>query len=419
MSAFGKSNIYPESEHAVHTVWSFAQYGCETLIFLLTGVLIGVNMLGGEPTITKSDWIRMFLFWILMNCVRFLMVGMFLPILRNTGYGLTSKEFYVVVWGGLRGALGITLALMVAVDNELPIRLRELTLFYMSGMATMTLMINGTTCKALVQYLELIEEPAVKSKILKLSVQQLITSAEEKKKQLENNKYMNLADWKIVEGLVGLSELEALVEEKDAKLKIDQNGRRTYDFLSEAEVHGETRFRLLRTFQSLIWERFEQGHLGSEAARMLEESCNIALDNVKGQMLLWNNCYLNFTQFKTIQFFFRIQDWPLLGRLSKSFITRHLSFIYEVTTNFIICANEAKEIQENSPIKNDWLKSVVEELENDVAKAEEYQYSLLSTFDNIVEAIHTKRASITILEHYKHFIIDYKNKGYIDDADYA
>ena len=44
---------------------------------------------------------------------------------------------------------------------------------------------------------------------------------------------------------------------------------------------------------------------------------------------------------------------------------------------------------------------------------------MLSTFDNIVEAIHTKRASITILEHYKHFIIDYKNKGYIDDADYA
>lgn len=78
------------------------------------------------------------------------MVGMFLPILRNTGYGLTNKEFYVVVWGGLRGALGITLALMVAVDEELPIRLRELTLFYMSGMAALTLIVNGTTCKALV-----------------------------------------------------------------------------------------------------------------------------------------------------------------------------------------------------------------------------------------------------------------------------
>jgi hypothetical protein len=84
--------------------------------------------------------------------------------------------------------------------------------------------------------------------------------------------------------------------------------------------------------------------MGGEAARILEETCNIAHDNLKAPMMLWNNCYLNFTKFKTIQYFFKIQDWPLIGRLSKSFITRHLSFIYEVTTNFIICANEAKEI---------------------------------------------------------------------------
>lgn len=84
--------------------------------------------------------------------------------------------------------------------------------------------------------------------------------------------------------------------------------------------------------------------MGDEAARILEETCNIALDNVKEPMQLWANCYLNFTQFKTIQYFFRIQDWPLIGKLSKSFITRHLSFIYEVTTNFIICVNEVKEV---------------------------------------------------------------------------
>jgi hypothetical protein len=41
----------------------------------------------------------------------------------------------------------------------------------MSGMATLTLLVNGTTCKALVNYLELIEEPAVKKKILTLSIQ--------------------------------------------------------------------------------------------------------------------------------------------------------------------------------------------------------------------------------------------------------
>ena len=45
-SAFGKTSIYPMSEHAVHVCWSFAQYACETLIFLLTGIIIGIQMLG-------------------------------------------------------------------------------------------------------------------------------------------------------------------------------------------------------------------------------------------------------------------------------------------------------------------------------------------------------------------------------------
>ncbi len=53
----------------------------------------------------------------------------------------------VLVYGGLRGALGLTLSLMVGVDKELPHRLRELTVFYMSGMACLTLLINGTTCR--------------------------------------------------------------------------------------------------------------------------------------------------------------------------------------------------------------------------------------------------------------------------------
>lgn len=45
MSAHGRTKIYPESEHSVHTVWSFVQYGCETIIFLLTGIIVGKEMI--------------------------------------------------------------------------------------------------------------------------------------------------------------------------------------------------------------------------------------------------------------------------------------------------------------------------------------------------------------------------------------
>ena len=56
----------------------------------------------------------------------------------------------MLVYGGLRGALGLCLSLMVGVDQELPVRFRHLTVFYMACMAALTNLVNGTTCKPLV-----------------------------------------------------------------------------------------------------------------------------------------------------------------------------------------------------------------------------------------------------------------------------
>ena len=100
-----------------------------------------------KSTITALDWFKLIIFWIMCHVMRLIMIVTFLPFLRNTGYGLTKKEFIVLVYGGLRGALGLTLSLMVGIDRELPQRLRELCVFFMAGTAVLTLLINGTTCK--------------------------------------------------------------------------------------------------------------------------------------------------------------------------------------------------------------------------------------------------------------------------------
>lgn len=45
MSAIGKTKVFMKNEHTVHTIhtiWTFIQYVCETIIFLLTGVIVGV-----------------------------------------------------------------------------------------------------------------------------------------------------------------------------------------------------------------------------------------------------------------------------------------------------------------------------------------------------------------------------------------
>jgi NhaP-type Na+/H+ or K+/H+ antiporter len=73
-----------------------------------------------ESTITFADWLRMFLFWFLMIALRAVMVLTFYPLIKGTGYGLSKTEFVVLVYGGLRGALGLCLSLIVGFDEELP-----------------------------------------------------------------------------------------------------------------------------------------------------------------------------------------------------------------------------------------------------------------------------------------------------------
>jgi hypothetical protein len=47
---------------------------------------------------------------------------------------------------------------MVGVDEAFPMRLREITVFNMAGVACLTLLINGSTCGSLVAYLKMIPE---------------------------------------------------------------------------------------------------------------------------------------------------------------------------------------------------------------------------------------------------------------------
>ena len=97
MAAFGKTRINAESEHAVHTFWKYAVYCAETIIFLMAGIIIGIKVLLGEKErdalpITEEDLFKLFGLYLCMTVCRFLAIGVFMPILKRQGYGLTWKE---------------------------------------------------------------------------------------------------------------------------------------------------------------------------------------------------------------------------------------------------------------------------------------------------------------------------------------
>ena len=86
---------------------------------------------------------------------RFLTIAMFMPFLTRCGYGLMWKEVIVLSYGALRGAVGITFALIVSKDDDLPKTWKDIIIFHMCGMSVLTLLLNGTTISLLLRGLGL------------------------------------------------------------------------------------------------------------------------------------------------------------------------------------------------------------------------------------------------------------------------
>ena len=60
--------------------------------------------------------------WVLMVFSRFLMKMILSPLLAYFGTTISSNETSIFVWGGVRGGLSLTIAMMIMVDPLIPAR---------------------------------------------------------------------------------------------------------------------------------------------------------------------------------------------------------------------------------------------------------------------------------------------------------
>jgi NhaP-type Na+/H+ or K+/H+ antiporter len=99
MTYSGKTKISVESQHALHHIWGYIGFCAETLIFILSGIIIGDRFLGGQyydPNSTNdirqldaSDVIKVFIAYVILHFIRFFCILIFWPFLKNMGYGMT------------------------------------------------------------------------------------------------------------------------------------------------------------------------------------------------------------------------------------------------------------------------------------------------------------------------------------------
>ncbi|CAL1297056.1 unnamed protein product [Larinioides sclopetarius] len=171
-----RMSISPESEGLIHTDWRLLSVYANTLIFVIVGVLISVHL---SMHYDSKDALLVFATYFVLTVLRcstelsrqtvevsrlrrrvdvmvlcsvasriFATVSVDINGRPCTGYGLTWKESIVLAWGGLRGAVGVALAL-IFVSNPKIEKSEDTSkvLVQVSGIIILTLIINANTVK--------------------------------------------------------------------------------------------------------------------------------------------------------------------------------------------------------------------------------------------------------------------------------
>eukprot|EP00927_Polykrikos_kofoidii_P023931 TRINITY_DN21866_c0_g1_i1.p1 TRINITY_DN21866_c0_g1~~TRINITY_DN21866_c0_g1_i1.p1 ORF type:complete len:949 (-),score=162.74 TRINITY_DN21866_c0_g1_i1:93-2939(-) len=128
----------------IRLVWHTVEFTANTIIFILAGLLFG--HVYTRDHINSRDIIFVFVSYTFVMLTRVVMLAMLYPFLQRAGPRVSMGEFAVMGWSGLRGAVGLLMA--VIVDHSQSERFREETssriMFHVGGIAALTLLVNGT-----------------------------------------------------------------------------------------------------------------------------------------------------------------------------------------------------------------------------------------------------------------------------------
>jgi len=284
------------SKTALRTVWEAIEFMGNTIIFLLAGLLFA------NLCLTRQDHLQwMDVFWLLVLyptviIIRAMMLALLWFPLRMVGTPIDWREGVIMIWSGLRGAVGLAMAIIVDREPEIPVRMGSRVMFLVGGMAGLTTVINATTTPLLLKALGLSKTHSVKERVLQRFRNRMADETEKEfKRLLERPVDFSRANAVIVREMVpDLKEAHTQIEFQDDMViertatmpGQDPKGNREGDKQLE-RICRETFLQLLQTH---YWNFVHEGILArsSKAARLLLNSVNEALDNSNHCLDDWN-----------------------------------------------------------------------------------------------------------------------------------
>lgn len=171
----GRTRMSPPTFEYLSSAWGQFGFWANSLIFLFAAMLIP-RLMG------TADWkmlVLVLVVFVATLVARAIVVFGLLPLLGMTRLGTTVSGPYktVMLWGGLRGAVSLALALAVTEHSLVSEELRQFIAVVTTGFALMTLFVNGITLRPLIGMLKLNElspvERTIRNQVLVVALEDL------------------------------------------------------------------------------------------------------------------------------------------------------------------------------------------------------------------------------------------------------
>lgn len=405
----GRASISPQVEHFMHEFWELAGYIANCIIFLIVGLVIAER-----TEFTANDFLMLGIVYIGIHVVRAIVIAIHYPFMKKAGYGLPVKDAIVVWYGALRGAIGLALALIVmGIDSEVLAKNMDTTpeaaetiknqfLFLIAGTVTLTLLVNATTIKALINKLGLLNVAPAKAMMIYNANEYLRHSTENQIERIKSDRYLKKANWDVV--------AEYLPEVP----KISDEIRN-----AEIETVAEARRRLLEKEKSSYWHLFHDGLLAAEAVQGLSDGINELLD-AGGKRSLADRDDLE-ESWEAPKWMQKVANIPGLKKWGEGMLLARLTKSYDSAVGFIHAQDEClhllESISRSKEVPEEEIAMLEEEINENKIHGQAFIRNLRANYSDIYNAISTTQAIRSLLNYENHTIDRLQKKGRIDGGE--
>ncbi|CAN6727945.1 unnamed protein product [Malus baccata var. baccata] len=400
-----------ESQQSLHHFWEMVAFIANTLIFILSGVVIAEGVLSGENVFDHGkSWFYLILLYVYVQVSRFIVVAVSFPLLQYFGYGLDWKEAIILIWSGLRGAVALSLSLSKTSDSSALISSDTgvLFVFFTGGIVFLTLIVNGSTTQFILRLLDLDKLSAAKRRVLEYTKYEMLNKALEAFGDLGDDEELGPADWPTVKRYIAsLNDIDTEPVHPHKASESDNDPHLTN--------LKDIRKRLLNGVQAAYWNMLDEGRITQSAANILMQSVDEAIDLVSREPLSdWKGLKAH-VHFPNYCKFLQTSICP--RKLVTYFTVERLESACYICAAFLRAHRIARQQLHDFIGDSDVASIVINESEAEGEEAKKFLEDVRVTFPQVLRVVKTKQVTYSVLNHLIDYLQNLEKAGMLEEKE--